>query len=280
MLHELEIKSSINDEWECYDISPELYDEENTSGVIIHQRDMILNYPDVVSPVAITNPPYLAKNSATRRGLDYPDTNYDDIYKVCLDIMLKKHKYIAAIVPESFIKTNLFTDRLFSIISLNCEMFDDTDCPVCLAMWVENPCKDYSIYLSNGYCVGKMSKLKHFEPIYSGNYIFNNPHGVLGLYACDSINSNSIKFVRGNDIDPKKIKSTSRCITRISIPNGVDIDNLVNECNLILNDWREKTVDVFMTSFKGLRSDGYYRRRLDWVGAGYIIDMALKNVGD
>jgi len=277
MLAELNIHIADDDHWECYDIIPDLYDEQNTSGVSIKQKDMILNYPNVVSPVGITNPPYLARNSATRRGLSYPDTIYDDVYKLCIELMLKHHKYVAAIIPESFIKTNLFGERLFAVISLNCEMFDDTDCPVCLAMWVEKSTNDYSIYLSNGFCAGKMSKLRQFEPVCSGDYIFNEPHGKIGLYACDSTTGNSIRFVNGGDIDPRKIKNTSRCVTRIGgIPDSIDIDKLIKMCNDELQKWRGKTHDVFMTSFKGLREDGYYRRRLDWVAAGYIIDIAMK----
>lgn len=277
MLGELDIKKSISTNWSCYDISPELYEEQNTSGVHIHKRDMILDYPENVPPVAVTNPPYLAKNSATRRGLLYPDTIYDDVYKVCLDIMLKKHKYVAAIIPESFTKTNLFSERLYAIISLNCEMFEDTDCPVCLAMWVERPTKDYKIYLSNGFCAGTMSQLNKYKPVQNGKYTFNDPNGQLGLYACDSVNVASVKFVDGITIDPVKIKPSSRCITRIgNIPDNIGNDKLIEDCNGLLAEWRAQTSDVFMTSFKGLRTDGFYRRRLDWVSAGYIIDAAIR----
>lgn len=280
MLNELEIKTADNNNWICYDLSPELYEEQNTSGVSITKRDMIIDYPENTVPVAITNPPYLAKNSASRRGLSYPDTIYDDVYKVCIDIMLKKHKFVAAIIPESFIKTNLFSERLYAVISLNCEMFEDTDCPVCLAMWVENPTKDYKIYLSNGFCAGSMKTLNKLKPINGDKYTFNDPNGKLGLYACDSINTPSVRFVIGTDIDPSKIKQTSRCITRISgIPDGVDIQNLIVVCNTLLNEWRDTTSDVFMTSFKGLRTDGYYRRRLDWVSARYLINAAITKIG-
>lgn len=279
MLNEVGIKKSESSNWECYDISPQNDEDINTSGVSIKGRDMINNYPESVPAVVVTNPPYLAKNSATRRGLAYPNTEYDDVYKLCLGIMLKKHKYVAAIIPESFIRTNLFSERLFAIISLNCEMFEDTDCPVCLALWVEKPTKDYKIYFSNGFCAGGMSELRKFEPHYSGEYSFNNPEGTLGLYGCDSVNTASIKFIDGTKIDPTKVKSTSRCITRIGdIPADIKLTDLITTCNCILTEWRKNTSDVFMTSFKGLRADGYYRRRLDWVGAGFIVDIAIAKI--
>lgn len=274
MLNEIDIKLSSSNQWKCYDILPD--NDLNTSGVAIEQRDMIVNYPHIVPQVAITNPPYLAKNSATRRGLFYPDTQYDDVYKLCIDIMLKKHKYIAAIIPESFIRTNLFGERLFAVISLNCEMFDDTDCPVCLAMWNDQLTSDYKIYLNNGFCVGSISNLNKFKPQSNSKYNFNDPYGKLGLNACDSVINRSIKFIKGDYIKSDKIKLSSRCNTRISgFSDNIDIDDLIITCNFLLNEWRDNTTDVFMTSFKGLRSDGYYRRRLDWVGASYIIDMAI-----
>ena len=52
------------------------------------------------------------------------------------------------------------------------------------------------------------------------------------------------------------------------VPWDVDIDRL----NAKLMDIREKTHDVFLTAFKGLRRDRYYRRRLDWALARSIID--------
>ena len=34
----------------------------------------------------ITNPPYLAKNSSTRKGFSWhKDNKYDDLYKFCLE---------------------------------------------------------------------------------------------------------------------------------------------------------------------------------------------------
>ena len=66
------------------------------------QCDTILNYP-VGYDVAITNPPYLAKNSATRRKLKYSYPEYEDLYQKCLEVMLEKTQFVAAIIPESFI---------------------------------------------------------------------------------------------------------------------------------------------------------------------------------
>ena len=48
-------------------------------------------------------------------------------------------------------------------------------------------------------------------------------------------------------------------------------------CNQYLTWYRENTQDVFMTSFKGLRKDGRYRRRLDFETAKAIMSTVLVN---
>ena len=64
------------------------------------------------------------------------------------------------------------------------------------------------------------------------------------------------------------MRAQCRSITKIGVPWRVDIDML----NTTLATIREKTHDVFLTAFKGLRRDGYYRRRLDWALARAIVD--------
>ena len=39
---------------------------------------------------------------------------------------------------------------------------------------------------------------------------------------------------------------------------------------------RYKTGDVLLTSFKGLRADGKYRRRLDFKTAQMVMNLAVK----
>ena len=119
-------------DWSCFDIEPK--PTNRYSKAQIQKRDTVLDFPKGYD-VAITNPPYLAKNSAKRLKLAFPDTKYDDIYKQCLDTMLANVGYVAAIIPETYIISGLFHKRLNSVISLTCRMFDDTECPVCLAMF-------------------------------------------------------------------------------------------------------------------------------------------------
>lgn len=273
-----------NNQWSCFDIQP-AGEELNASGVLVQQRDSLQNYP-LGYQVAITNPPYLAKNSATRRGLPFSGDKYDDLYKVSLDTMLQHTPYVAAIIPESFLTQGLFHSRLHAVISLTCKMFEDTEVPVCLALFV--PCEeksdpaDFQIFAENR-LLGTYSDLKKHIETFVGPGIpwrFNDPHGLIGLHAVDSQSGPSIRFVLGAEIPPSDVKESSRSITRIGgdIPPS-QVVKIIAEANRLLTTRREKTKDTFMTAFKGLRKDGRYRRRLDFSQAREILNLAARNVG-
>src|SRR3546814_1893314 len=72
MLDELELLGS----WASFDIEPK------APGV--RSRDTLKSFPSGYD-VVVTNPPYLAKNSATRLGFSFPETHYDDLYKLAID---------------------------------------------------------------------------------------------------------------------------------------------------------------------------------------------------
>lgn len=270
--------------WACFDIEPANKDL-NASGFEVSQRDTLDDYPEGFT-VAITNPPYLAKNSATRRGLPFPETIHDDLYKVALDAMLSNTQYVAAIIPESYITQNLFHDRLQTVISLTCRMFEDTEVPVCLALFVPAETKaqplDFSIYAENR-LIGAYSELQACLEIFHGeglDWRFNDPQGQIGLYAVDSTKGDSIQFVSGDEIDSCLVLSTSRSVTRISSPlDAADIKRIIKTANELLKVRRKKTKDAFMTSFKGLRRDGRYRRRLDFKQARELLNLAAQKVG-
>lgn len=61
-------------------------------------NDSLLNIPTIDNAIIITNPSYIAKNSATRKNLDlikyFQNSEYDDIYFIALDQMLKAQKYV------------------------------------------------------------------------------------------------------------------------------------------------------------------------------------------
>lgn len=277
-----EVYPNHGSDWSCYDIDPES-NEKNLTNIPIHIQDVLLDFPKGFD-LAITNPPYLAKNSATRRGIHFPHDQYDDLYKYCLHVMLEHTPYVAAIIPESFIVQNLFHSRLYGVISLKNKMFDDTECPVCLALFVPESAKqnpvDFLIYSNEDY-IGNYQYLKQYIEKPTGDGIkmrFNDPDGEISVTTIDGTKGDSIVFMPGEAIDGAKIKVSSRSFTKISGFSGFtteQIFSIIEESNKLLAQRREKTHDVFMTAFKGLRKDGKYRRRLDFAQVRDIINSAI-----
>ena len=314
-------------QWAAFDIEP-VNSEANTSGVPVLTRNTLEDYPQGYA-VAITNPPYLARNSASRRDLAFPDTDYDDLYQEALRVMLENTPYVAAIIPESFLTQGLFFSRVHAVISLTCKMFEETEVPVCLALFSptpaptsqpdseqpetevkpdanflgksgtkdkgestpklaiqrgvrQDPSYDFSVY-DGKTLLGQYSKLKALRATFNKPGLtlkFNDPQGDLGLHAIDSNKMASIKFIPGEQIESALIKVSSRSLTRIK--SSVPLDKreaLLAEANRLLSIERQTTHDVFMTSFKGLRKDGKYRRRLDFAQARTLLNLAADNLG-
>ena len=269
--------------WKCYDIDP--VPEERSDGYDVEVRDTIKDFPKGFT-AAITNPPYLYKASAKRRGISLK-VKYDDLYKDSLDVMLNNLDYVAAIIPESFITANLFHDRLYAVVSLTCKMFADTECPVCLALFVPKEEKinleleenDFLLYRQNE-LLNSFNNIKNNLIISSYNKInwkMNDKKGTVGIKCADNTKENSIIFVRGETIDENKIKVSSRSITRVSgLPDDIDLDLFIETCNNVLEEYRAETFDIFLTSFKGLREDSLYRRRLDFKTAKNIMNIAME----
>lgn len=279
----------IDNKWKCYDINPNVNIENTNLKYPIVINNSFNNLP-VNHDVIITNPPYLAKNSAKRRGLPYPDTQWNDLYKHSLDVMLSKSDYITAIIPESFITQGIFHNRLYGTISLLTKMFDDTDCPVCLALFVPEKQKetlfdnknDFTIYHGDnliGNYLGIKNKLITIES--NINLQFNHKAGQIGLLAIDGTKAPSIRFTPAEAVRDDEVKHTSRGKTRILLDTPeieVNRDELIAKCNTLLTKHREETNDIFLTTYRGLRKDGRYRRRLDFKMARNIINQAVKEL--
>lgn len=285
MLASIGVKACNTSSWACFDIQPANDAESNTSGILATQRDTLSDFPSEYS-VIITNPPYLARNSATRMGLSYPTTSYDDLYKHSLDCMLKNADYVAAIVPESFITADMpnIKQRLTDIISLNCTMFEDTSVPVCLALFAPEPAQETRFWSFSDHSptatLGDLSNAHHRllacpQSFNSPTLTFNSPAGQIGIHACDDTRGPSIKFVFGESINPALVKHTSRSITRVQIDTDFNRQEFILKANELLSAWRTETHDMFLTAFKGLRADRRYRRRLDYTNARAIINRTL-----
>ena len=258
--------------WRCYDLHSYKHEEYKVT-----KRDTLQNFPRGYN-VCITNPPYLRKARASRLKLPFHCSGYEDMYMLALDRILSHCKYAAVIVPESFINSNLFVNRLECVVSLNLKMFGDTDFPVCLALFSPNASKT-DFYIGNQY-IDTIQNLHRNKIANTENicqWVFNAPCGSIGVKCIDGKESADIGFVRGETINSEEIKATCRSYTRISgLPSDIDTDAIIRRCNLILNEYREKTYDVFLTSFKGLRKDGRYRRRIDFHTIRAILNQAYK----
>ena len=238
-----------------YDISP--------SHELVKQKDTIKQFPQGFS-VCVTNPPWLARNSATRRLLPYPNTQYDDLYKHCLSLCLENCDYVGAIIPASYLQSGLFRERLQSYTLLHQTLFTDTENPVCIALFNKSKSKKIKLYYDEKY-LGVLNKLEEAKPIPKRNkgVRFNDPNGNLGFISFDGTKESTIRFCEIEEIQDYPIKVSSRFITRIS----GDFDNvpkLIQKLNKEITCFREKTKDVFLTPFKGIRKDGQYRRRMEF----------------
>ena len=245
----------------------------------IHPCDQFVRYRDTVSDfpsgyeVCVTNPPWLARNSATRRGLAYPATAYDDLYKHCLDLCLANCPFVAALIPASYLHSGLFRDRLETYVLLHDRnMFNNTDNPVCLALFGEHSSTNVSIFYDDEY-VGSLASLhkKVPVPVRDRGVRFNDPGGKLGFIAFDNTTEPSIRFCPAKEIENYPVKVSSRFFSRISVSKyDFSIDNL----NASLDSFRVETRDLFLTPFKGIRKDGWYRRRMSFALAKTIINAS------
>ncbi len=251
---------SLCSSFDSYDIEP--------GHERVDKRDTFDDFP-VGYEVCVTNPPWLAKNSATVRGLPFPDCNYDDMYKCALELCLANCDWVAAVIPESFIRANVFKERLDHFVSLTANLFEDTGHPVGLAMFVPEQSDDVTVW-SGEHKIGKLSALESLRPEPDPNGVpvsFNQPEGNVGLIALDNTRSASIRFCDIEELQDYRVKKSGRHITKLLVDGNIDI----NQWNKFFNSFRNDTYDVLLTCYKGIRKDGKYRRRLDWQMARGII---------
>ncbi len=273
-------------DWACYDIDPPTPSPDSCAPLVV-QRDTLADFPRGFR-VAITNQPYLAKNSATRRNLAFPVCAHDDLYKHAQEVMLANCDYVAAIIPESFITSGLFHDRLYGVVSLTCRMFTDTEVPVCLALFVpEKQARQNKFWFyQENVKLGTYAELQRAIEPFEGQGLpweFNNPDGQVALFALDNTKTESIRFDMGPVIERHTVSAASRSNTRIHCTgrtfSALEVKKLVEAANVILAERRKLTHDALMTPFMGLRDDGRYRRRLDYKQAREILNLAAQQVG-
>lgn len=254
-------------------------------------NDSLLNIPTIQDAIIITNPPYIAKQSASKKKIDLTKyfnlSTYDDVYLIALDNMMKAQKNVVAIIPESFINSNFKKKNyLSSITILEENPFEDTENPVCVVCF-DGKFKDLDavkVYKNDIY-FGSLKNIMSIklEPDNSVKINFNDLGGWLGLRAVDSTNDITfINFDYKENIDydwEHKIKVSSRHFSLINIDIPLlKRQDFINECNFILNNLRKESADIILTPFKGNTKKGMRRRRLDFRLARAIMEVAYKKI--
>jgi hypothetical protein len=251
-------------------------------------NDGLKGIPSHPNDLCVTNPPYLAKTTATRfkrtGTFQYFDLfpEFDDLYLMGLEQCFNSFPYGVALIPETYLLHSKKSKRLISATILEENPFEDTDFPIVIVIWGPDEQDDYDIY-KNDTLLGTYNQLINKVPA-STNLIksdikFNVTTGNLGIVCIDKgDNIGGIKFTTSDKITGA-IKNSSRTSTKVMVPSTVDINKLIVSCNLILSKYREDTHDVFMAPFKGNDQTGHRRRRLDFTTARIIIEQGLKSIG-
>jgi len=257
------------------------------------RNDSLERIPAQADTLICTNPPYLAKYSARRKGVwplvagYFDGSGYDDLYLLAIDRMLATGMPVVAIVPETFIASGLLRDHLERVVVLEkFNPFAATETPVCVA------CFDPAAMAAETRCykddrfVGLLASLEAGAGLSTGEpamrrITFNVADGELALKAVDGTRSDDrIRFLKGADFDydTGMIKVSSRLMTRIRIEGLApqELETLVASANAELQRIRECTQDMVLSPFKGNNKSGTRRRRLDYRLARLIIASVLE----
>lgn len=269
-----------------FDIQPHGYD---ISGSIWPVNDSLAHVPNPHQSIICTNPPYLAKHSARRKGLwnevhQYYDCHYD-LYELAIERSMEHATAGVFIIPETFLHSNFPKHhlRLVSVILDN--PFTDTEVPVCVACFDKvgkSAVSNGRIYIGDDYSchISKLDR-KRYRTNRSQNIAFNNIDGTVALKAVDGVEPNDrIRFERANTFYycSSKVRDSSRLLTYIKVEelDGRIPVSFLASANSILDDLRNSTNDLILSPFKGNNKSGLRRRRLDYALARYIINKSLE----
>jgi len=251
-------------------------------------NDSLISIPKINGAIVITNPPYLAKNSAKRNNSFsykyFENNNYEDLYQLAIEKVLEQYDGAVFIIPETFIRSNLFTQYIEHITILEENLFEDTECPICVVCFRKNKTlfgdSIFDIYKNSSF-ICDSSEIKYrllkYKSTKQYKIKFNIETGDLGLRAVDGIDPDDrIRFCLPSELNyEKEIKESSRAITLIEIDFNVD-KQFINLLNYFLEDYRARTHDIFLAPFKNNNKAGKRRRRLDYKLARDLINKTLE----
>ncbi len=275
-----------------YDIDPDLCTDMGWTW-----NDSLDSVPYHGDAIVITNPPYLAKNSAARNLLEsyqyfqvVDDSHFEDLYQIAMQRVLEKYTNSVFIIPETYFQANLFKPYLHSYTIIENNPFTDTDCPVCVVClrtsndFLSLANHTYEIYKNDEFLFTNHELediLFEFHSPRYANLDFNNPNGWLGLRAVDGVRPyDKIRFDKPKRLDYSldKIGETSRSITTIDVPDYKINERFLRHVNYWLRKFRRKTHDVVLSPFKNNNKLGVRRRRLDYRWARKIIEKAMETL--
>lgn len=256
-------------------------------------NDSLSGVPKIDNGLVLTNPPYLAKNSAKRQGLDnykyFKDDIFQDLYQIAIQKVLESYDVSVFIIPETFFTTTFFKEHLYSITILEDNPFDDTDFPVCVCCFKKSygfPQRvDYKIYKGDKFLFTSedlVLLLGNFTSKVRTTIEFNTKQGNLGLRGVDGVGiKDRMKFCFPEDLnyDLDSIKVSSRAITVIDVDYKID-KKFIDTLNNYLEGYRTHTDDVFLSPFKGNNKVGNRRRRIDFKLARQLINKTIEKLNN
>ena len=240
--------------------------------------------------IIVTNPPYLAKHSASRKGVAervahyYRETGLDDLYQIALHRCLAASRFTVAIIPETYLNSGFDKRSLALVCVLQRNPFQDTENPVCVACFdtqKRDGAQEARLFVDDQFCgtLGDIFGLRRSVPR-DDRIAFNDPNGTIALRAVDSTDPAApIAFLPAEHFTYERasIKVSSRLLTYLRVR---DLSTkrrlkLIELANLRLAQLRDASHDLVLSPFKGNTKAGKRRRRLDYALARTLLVEAL-----
>jgi hypothetical protein len=251
------------------------------------RNDSLVSIPNSGGSMIVTNPPYLANHSASRKGVSqmvatyFDGSDYDNLYKIALDKCLAVADFVVAVIPETFLLSSFDKSRLQVVSVIEGDLFSDTEAPAVVACF--GPAServDAQVFIGEKR-IGKLTEILDLRRGRSRSgiqIVFNDPNGRIGLRAVDAQDvSRRIEFIFGDfEYKRSKVKESSRLMTYLDVPELSDeeLQKVIAKANVLLTELRAKSCDLVLAPFKGNDKLGNRRRRLDYALARQLINEA------
>ena len=256
--------SYVDVEWTGFDLEPK------HPNVI--KRDTLRDFPPGYS-TCITNPPYLAKTVISRKKLPV-EVQCEDLYLDCLSQCLAHCDYVAVIIPSTFWNQKLFKDRLYAWDKLDMSVFSDTDNPVGVAYFTPEKVERTRLFVNGQEFFPEVNDIPtrvnfpvKFNLSSSVDFLVNGIDTVerdnIYLTMQRGLDLSSLRDKKGN------FKPTNRNSFSVECPHLREKD--LEKINAFVSEWRHRTRDFYLTSFKSCQKNGDYRKRISFTEVKWIL---------